>query len=164
MGFPWCCVHQSCGRVSNGHFPSFRQKGQKSVIRKTLLPLQTCLDEMVAQVLSISLLLRTTCGIVNSPTFLSRQKYDQIYKCASQCHLRSLTFAFRSVCLGLTIRTPYGAVGHGGHYHSQSPEAFFTQVPGLKVSRSNTPLFPIMRKREPLLLPRFGLSLSSIVV
>lgn len=35
--------------------------------------------------------------------------------------------------LGLTIRSPYGAVGHGGHYHSQSPEAFFCHVPGLKV-------------------------------
>ena len=33
----------------------------------------------------------------------------------------------------LTIRTPYGAVGHGGHYHSQSPEAYFTHTPGLKV-------------------------------
>ena len=28
---------------------------------------------------------------------------------------------------------PAGAVGHGGHYHSQSPEAFFTHVPGIKV-------------------------------
>lgn len=36
-------------------------------------------------------------------------------------------------CGGLTVRTPYGAVGHGGHYHSQSPEAFFTHVPGLRV-------------------------------
>lgn len=34
---------------------------------------------------------------------------------------------------GLTIRTPYGAVGHGGHYHSQSPEAYFCHTPGLKV-------------------------------
>lgn len=25
---------------------------------------------------------------------------------------------------GLTIRTPYGAVGHGGHYHSQVGVAF----------------------------------------
>lgn len=25
-----------------------------------------------------------------------------------------------------------GAVGHGGHYHSQSPEAFFTHIPGVK--------------------------------
>ncbi len=33
----------------------------------------------------------------------------------------------------LTIRTPYGAVGHGGHYHSQSPEAYFSHTPGLKV-------------------------------
>ncbi|KAH7532265.1 hypothetical protein FEM48_Zijuj04G0001500 [Ziziphus jujuba var. spinosa] len=35
-------------------------------------------------------------------------------------------------CGGLTIRAPYGAVGHGGHYHSQSPEAFFCHVPGIK--------------------------------
>jgi len=34
---------------------------------------------------------------------------------------------------GLTIRAPYGAVGHGGLYHSQSPEAYFTHTPGLKV-------------------------------
>jgi 2-oxoisovalerate dehydrogenase E1 component beta subunit len=34
---------------------------------------------------------------------------------------------------GITFRAPYGAIGHGGHYHSQSPEAFFTHVPGLKV-------------------------------
>lgn len=33
----------------------------------------------------------------------------------------------------LTIRAPYGAVGHGGHYHSQSPEAYFCHTPGLKV-------------------------------
>lgn len=34
---------------------------------------------------------------------------------------------------GLTVRTAYGAVGHGGHYHSQSPEAYFAHTPGLKV-------------------------------
>ena len=32
------------------------------------------------------------------------------------------------------MRAAYGAVGHGGHYHSQSPEAFFTHLPGIKVS------------------------------
>ena len=33
----------------------------------------------------------------------------------------------------MTIRTPYGAVGHGGHYHSQSPEGYYSHTPGLKV-------------------------------
>lgn len=36
-------------------------------------------------------------------------------------------------CAGLTIRAPCSAVGHGGHYHSQSPEAYFAHTPGLKV-------------------------------
>ncbi len=34
---------------------------------------------------------------------------------------------------GLTIRAPYGGGIHGAHYHSQSPEAFFTHAAGLKV-------------------------------
>lgn len=34
---------------------------------------------------------------------------------------------------GLTIRAPYGGGINGGHYHSQSPEAFFTHIPGIKV-------------------------------
>lgn len=33
----------------------------------------------------------------------------------------------------LVIRAPCGAVGHGGHYHSQSPEAYFAHTPGLKI-------------------------------
>ena len=36
-------------------------------------------------------------------------------------------------CGKVTIRTPCGAVGHGGHYHSQSPEAYFAHTPGIKV-------------------------------
>lgn len=34
---------------------------------------------------------------------------------------------------GVTLRTPCGAVGHGGHYHSQSPEAYLAHTPGLVV-------------------------------
>ena len=36
-------------------------------------------------------------------------------------------------CGKLTVRAPCGAVGHGGLYHSQSPEAYFAHTPGLKV-------------------------------
>ncbi|MCP4867965.1 MAG: alpha-ketoacid dehydrogenase subunit beta [Proteobacteria bacterium] len=33
----------------------------------------------------------------------------------------------------ITIRTPYGGGIRGGHYHSQSPEAYFAHTAGLKV-------------------------------
>mmetsp|Transcript_29000 Transcript_29000/g.51875 ORF Transcript_29000/g.51875 Transcript_29000/m.51875 type:complete len:153 (+) Transcript_29000:1596-2054(+) len=50
----------------------------------------------------------------------------------------------------LVFRTPCSAVGHGGLYHSQSPEAYFAHTPGLKVV---TPRGPIQAK---------GLLLASI--
>ncbi|CAH0016421.1 unnamed protein product [Clonostachys rhizophaga] len=40
----------------------------------------------------------------------------------------------------LTIRMPCGGVGHGALYHSQSPEALFTHVPGLRVVTPRSPL------------------------
>lgn len=46
-------------------------------------------------------------------------------------HTRALS-SYRSGglfdCGRLTVRTPCGAVGHGGHYHSQSPESYFAAV------------------------------------
>lgn len=39
----------------------------------------------------------------------------------------------------LTIRTPFGGGIKGGHYHSQSPEAYFTHTPGLKVVAPSNP-------------------------
>jgi 2-oxoisovalerate dehydrogenase E1 component beta subunit len=39
----------------------------------------------------------------------------------------------------VTIRAPYGGGVHGALYHSQSVEAFFTHVPGLKVVVPSTP-------------------------
>ena len=42
-------------------------------------------------------------------------------------------------CGKVTIRTPCGAVGHGGHYHSQSPEAYFAHTPGIKVVMPSAP-------------------------
>ncbi|XP_044954830.1 2-oxoisovalerate dehydrogenase subunit beta 2, mitochondrial-like [Hordeum vulgare subsp. vulgare] len=62
--------------------------------------------------------------------------FDQIVNEAAKFRYRS---GNEFTCGGLTIRSPYGAVGHGGHYHSQSPEAFFCHVPGLKVVIPRSP-------------------------
>lgn len=62
---------------------------------------------------------------------------DYIFPAFDQIVNEAAKFRYRSGdqfdVAGLTIRSPYGAVGHGGHYHSQSPEAYFTHTPGLKV-------------------------------
>ncbi|QSX31998.1 alpha-ketoacid dehydrogenase subunit beta [Shewanella avicenniae] len=62
---------------------------------------------------------------------------DYIFPAFDQIVNEAAKFRFRSGNQfnvgGLTIRTPYGGGIAGGHYHSQSPEAYFTQVAGLKV-------------------------------
>ncbi|MBY0403095.1 MAG: alpha-ketoacid dehydrogenase subunit beta [Cyanobacteria bacterium] len=39
----------------------------------------------------------------------------------------------------VVVRTPYGGGIRGGHYHSQSPEAYFAHTPGLQVVIPSTP-------------------------
>uniref|UniRef100_A0A915PZS8 2-oxoisovalerate dehydrogenase subunit beta, mitochondrial n=1 Tax=Setaria digitata TaxID=48799 RepID=A0A915PZS8_9BILA len=56
--------------------------------------------------------------------------FDQIVNEAAKYRYRSGNL-FN--CGKLTIRTTWGAVGHGALYHSQSPEAYFTHTPGLKI-------------------------------
>lgn len=57
----------------------------------------------------------------------------------------------------MVIRTPYGGGIHGGLYHSQSVEGFFTHVPGLKVIAPSTPydaaglLWAAIQDRDPVL-------------
>jgi len=57
----------------------------------------------------------------------------------------------------LTIRAPYGAVGHGAWYHSQSPEAQFAHVPGLIVVFPRSPiqakglLLSSIRRNDPVI-------------
>jgi len=68
---------------------------------------------------------------------------DYIFPAFDQIVNEAAKYRYRSggmfSCGGLTIRTPCGAVGHGGHYHSQSPEAFFMHSPGLKVVMPSGP-------------------------
>lgn len=57
----------------------------------------------------------------------------------------------------VVIRTPYGGGIKGGHYHSQSTEAFFTHTAGLKVVIPSDPydakglLIQAMRQDDPVL-------------
>ena len=57
----------------------------------------------------------------------------------------------------MVIRTPYGGGIRGGHYHSQSPEAYFAHTPGLKVVIPSNPydakglLLSAMREEDPIL-------------
>jgi pyruvate dehydrogenase E1 component beta subunit len=56
----------------------------------------------------------------------------------------------------LVIRTPSGGGIKGGHYHSQSPEAYFIHTPGLKVVMPSNPydakglLLEAMRGEDPV--------------
>jgi 2-oxoisovalerate dehydrogenase E1 component beta subunit len=62
---------------------------------------------------------------------------DYLYPMIDQLVNEAAKFRYRSgnqwSCGGVTVRAPCGAVGHGGHYHSQSPEAYLTHTPGLRV-------------------------------
>ncbi|KAL5010010.1 hypothetical protein ScPMuIL_012315 [Solemya velum] len=62
---------------------------------------------------------------------------DYIFPAFDQIQNEASKYRYRSGNLfdsgPLTIRTPSGAVGHGALYHSQSPEAFFAHIPGVKV-------------------------------
>jgi 2-oxoisovalerate dehydrogenase E1 component beta subunit len=55
--------------------------------------------------------------------------FDQLVSEAARLHYRSNG----AWSCPITVRTPYGAGIHGGPYHSQSIEAFYAHVPGLKV-------------------------------
>ncbi|MCL1600960.1 MAG: alpha-ketoacid dehydrogenase subunit beta [Actinomycetia bacterium] len=61
--------------------------------------------------------------------------FDQIISEAARTHYRSNG----RWSLPLTIRSPYGGGIHGALYHSQSIEAFYSHVPGLKVVIPSTP-------------------------
>ncbi|XP_077668869.1 2-oxoisovalerate dehydrogenase subunit beta, mitochondrial isoform X2 [Eretmochelys imbricata] len=69
---------------------------------------------------------------------------DYIFPAFDQIVNEAAKYRYRSGdlfnCGSLTIRAPWGCVGHGALYHSQSPEAFFAHCPGIKVVIPRSPL------------------------
>ena len=68
---------------------------------------------------------------------------DFIFPAFNQLQSQVARMRYRTngtVGLPLVIRAPFGGGVHGGLYHSQSVEAFFTHIPGLKVVVPSTPL------------------------
>ncbi len=78
-------------------------------------------------------------GLVPVPEI---QFSDFIYPAFDQIVSEAAKMRYRSggeFTVPMTIRTPIGGGIRGGHYHSQSPEAYFTHTPGLKVVVPATP-------------------------
>lgn len=79
--------------------------------------------------------------------------FDQIVSEAAKMRYRS---GGQFTC-PLVIRTPYGGGIKGGHYHSQSTEAFFVHTPGLKVVIPSNPydakglLISSIRDQDPVM-------------
>ncbi len=79
--------------------------------------------------------------------------FDQIVSEAAKMRYRS---GGEYTC-PLVIRSPYGGGIRGGHYHSQSSEAYFCHTPGLKVVIPSTPsdtkglLIASMRDEDPVM-------------
>ncbi len=79
--------------------------------------------------------------------------YDQIVNELAKMRYRT----GNQYTASMVIRTPYGGGIHGGHYHSQSPEAQFLHTPGLLVAFASTPydakglLTTAIRSNDPVL-------------
>jgi 2-oxoisovalerate dehydrogenase E1 component beta subunit len=70
------------------------------------------------------------------------QFLDFIYSAFDQIVSEAAKMRYRSggqYSVPMVIRTPYGGGIKGGHYHSQSSEAYFCHTPGLKVVIPSTP-------------------------
>ena len=85
---------------------------------------------------------------------------DFIYPAFDQIVNEAAKYRYRSggqYACPLVVRTPYGGGIKGGHYHSQSPEAFFIHTAGLKVVVPSNPydakglLISCIRDPDPVL-------------
>jgi pyruvate dehydrogenase E1 component subunit beta len=85
---------------------------------------------------------------------------DFIYSAFDQIVSEAAKFRYRSggqYPCPMTIRTPCGGGIRGGHYHSQSPEAYFAHTAGLKVVMPSNPydakglLLSSIRDQDPVI-------------
>lgn len=76
----------------------------------------------------------TACPEIQFQDFLF-PGFDQLVNEAAKMRYRS----GGEFTVPMTIRTPYGGGIRGGHYHSQSGEAYFAHTPGLKVVIPSNP-------------------------
>ena len=68
---------------------------------------------------------------------------DYVYPAFDQIVNELAKFRYRSggeYPAPVVVRMPIGGGIRGGHYHSQSPEAFFTHIPGIKVVCPSNPI------------------------
>merc|ERR1712142_997490 len=76
-------------------------------------------------------------AVAGSTTIAEIQFADYVFPAFDQLVNEAAKYRYRSggeFDVGkLTVRLPGMAVGHGGCYHSQSPEAFFSHCPGLNI-------------------------------
>ena len=96
---------------------------------------------------------------------------DFIYPAFDQIVSEAAKMRYRSggeYTVPMTIRTPIGGGIRGGHYHSQSPEAYFAHTPGLKVVVPSTPadakglLLASIRDPDPVLFMEPKLNYRSL--
>ena len=85
---------------------------------------------------------------------------DYIFPAMDQLVNEAAKYRYRSggqYSCPMVVRAPYGGGIKGGHYHSQSPEAFFIHTPGLKVVVPSNPhdakglLLAALRDPDPVL-------------
>ena len=79
--------------------------------------------------------------------------FNQLVSEAARMRYRTIGASF----VPMVVRAPYGGGVHGAMYHSQSVEAFFTHVPGIKTVVPSTPydakglLVAAIRDEDPVL-------------
>ena len=101
-------------------------------------------DRVIDTPLTESMIVGTSIGAaVNGLRPVAEIQFaDFIHPAFNQIVSEAARMRYRSnnaVGVPMTIRAPYGGGVHGALYHSQSVEAFFTHVPGLKVVVPSTP-------------------------